>query len=46
VRGRLGHGTDALEYAEAAWRDFESYGEKAAAEIERTRELIAMIRGA
>lgn len=37
---------DALEYAEAALRGFESYGDRAAAEIERTRGLIAMIQGA
>lgn len=37
---------DALEYAQAALRGFESYGEKAAMEIERTRQLIAKIRGA
>ncbi|HEV2854341.1 MAG TPA: CHAT domain-containing protein [Thermoanaerobaculia bacterium] len=36
---------DALEYAEAALRGFEGYGEKAAEEIERTRQLIAKIRG-
>ncbi|MFL6262791.1 MAG: tetratricopeptide repeat protein [Thermoanaerobaculia bacterium] len=37
---------DALEYAEAALRGFESYGERAAADIEDTRRLIAAIRGA
>jgi tetratricopeptide (TPR) repeat protein len=36
---------DALEYAEAALRGFESYGERAATEIEKTRGLIAEIRG-
>ena len=36
---------DALEYAQAALRGFESYGEKAMEEIERTRQLIAKIRG-
>ena len=37
---------DALEYAEAALRGFESYGERAEEEIEETRGLIAAIRGA
>jgi tetratricopeptide (TPR) repeat protein len=37
---------DALEYAEAALRGFESYGERAGELIERTRGLIAAIRGA
>jgi tetratricopeptide (TPR) repeat protein len=37
---------DALEYAEAALRGFESYGERAAELIERARGLIAKIRGA
>ena len=37
---------DALEYAEAALRGFESYGERAAKDIEDTRRLIAKIRGA
>jgi tetratricopeptide (TPR) repeat protein len=41
-----GRRTDALEYAEAALRGFESYGERAAEMIERTRGLIAKIRGA
>jgi tetratricopeptide (TPR) repeat protein len=36
---------DALEYAEAALRGFESYGERAAEDIEDTRGLIAEIRG-
>jgi len=36
---------DALEYAEAALREFESYGERGAEMIERTRGLIAEIRG-
>jgi len=36
---------DALEYAEAALRGYESYGERAAAEIEETRRLIAAMRG-
>jgi tetratricopeptide (TPR) repeat protein len=40
-----GRGADALEYAEAALRGFESYGERAGAEIERTRGWIAAIRG-
>jgi hypothetical protein len=41
-----GRRADALEYAEAALRGFESYGERAAAEIEKARGLIAKIRGA
>jgi tetratricopeptide (TPR) repeat protein len=41
-----GRRADALEYAEAALRGFESFGERAAADIEKTRELIAEIRGA
>jgi tetratricopeptide (TPR) repeat protein len=40
------HRADALEYAEAALRGFESYGERAAEVIEKTRGLIAEIRGA
>jgi len=35
-----------LEYAEAALRGYESFGERAAEEIEKTRGLIAEIRGA
>ena len=41
-----GRRADASEYAEAALRGFEPYGEGAAAEIEKTRWLIAEIRGA
>jgi len=41
-----GRRADALEYAEAALRGFESYGERAAEEIEKTHGLIAAIRGA
>jgi tetratricopeptide (TPR) repeat protein len=41
-----GRRADASEYAEAALRGFESYGESAAEKIERTRRLIAEIRGA
>ncbi|HYU34319.1 MAG TPA: CHAT domain-containing protein [Thermoanaerobaculia bacterium] len=40
-----GRRTDALDYAEEALRGFESYGERAAEMIERTRGLIAKIRG-
>jgi len=40
-----GRQTDALEYAEAALRGFESYGERAEEAIEKTRGLIAAIRG-
>jgi hypothetical protein len=40
-----GRRVDASEYAEAALRGFESYGERAAADIEKTRGLIAEIRG-
>jgi hypothetical protein len=36
---------DALEYAQAALRDFEAYGERAASEFEQTQRLIAKIRG-
>lgn len=38
-----GRFSDALDYAEAALRNYESYGESAAAEIQMTRELIAKI---
>jgi len=38
------HRADALDYAEAALRGFESFGEKAAEMIETTRESIAWIR--
>jgi len=41
-----GRQVDASEYAEAALRGYESYGERAAAEIEKARGLIAEIRGA
>jgi len=41
---RANRQTDALEYAKAALRGFESYGERAAEMIERTRRLIAKIR--
>jgi len=41
-----GRRADALEYAEAALRGFEPYGEGAAEWIEKTRRLIAYIRGA
>jgi tetratricopeptide (TPR) repeat protein len=40
------HRPDALEYAMAALRGFESYGDKVAEEIESARQLIAQIRGA
>ena len=40
-----GRREDALEYAEAALRGFESYGERAKKMIEKTRGLIAEIRG-
>jgi len=42
---QAGRRADALEYARAALRGFESYGERAAAEIEKTRRLIADIEG-
>ncbi len=42
---RAGRCPDALQYAEAALKGFESYGEGAAAEIEETRRLAAMICG-
>ncbi len=41
-----GRRADALEYAETALREFESFGEKAASDIEAARRLIARIRGA
>ena len=40
-----GRRADALEYAEAALRGFESYGAGAAEEITEARRLIAAIRG-
>ena len=40
VAGRF---SDALDYAEAALRNYETYGESAAADIQDTRELIAKI---
>jgi tetratricopeptide (TPR) repeat protein len=40
-----GRRTDALDYAEAALRGFESFEERAAGEIEETRRLIAKMRG-
>lgn len=40
-----GKPADALEYAQAALRGFESYGERAAEDIEKTRGFIAKIRG-
>lgn len=42
---RAGRRTDALEYAEAALRGFESYGGRAAENVEKTQRLIADIRG-
>ena len=43
---RAGRREDALEYAEAALRGYESYADRAASEnIERTRWLIGKIRG-
>ena len=36
---------DALEYARAALRGFESYGESASEEAQRTRQVIGMIEG-
>jgi tetratricopeptide (TPR) repeat protein len=41
--GRL---PDAREYAQAALRNYETYGDRAAADIQRTRELIALIEQA
>lgn len=48
ARGFLyaGRREDALEYAQSALRGYETYGERAAAEIEETRQLIAAIREA
>lgn len=40
-----GRQADALKYAEAALRGYESYGERAAEKTEKTRRLIAEIRG-
>ncbi|MEA2601106.1 MAG: hypothetical protein QOF89_2098 [Acidobacteriota bacterium] len=42
---RAGRRTNALEYAAAALRGFESYGPGAAEDVEKTRGLIAEIRG-
>jgi len=42
---RAGRREDAREYAEAALRGFESYGDRAAEEIERTRGLVEALRG-
>ncbi len=41
-----GRASDALSYAEAALQGFESYGERAAQDSEKTCQLIAEIRGA
>ena len=38
-----GRFADAFEYANAALRNYETYGDRAAKEIQRTRELIAVI---
>jgi tetratricopeptide (TPR) repeat protein len=46
VLGITSRREDALEYAEAALRGFESYGGRAAEMIEKTQGLIAAIRGA
>ena len=43
---RSGRLVDALEYARAALRNFEPYGQGAAADIQRARGLIAQIEGA
>jgi len=40
---RAGRFTDAREYARAALRNFETFGPRAAAEIEETRQLLAQI---
>jgi tetratricopeptide (TPR) repeat protein len=40
---RAGRFADAREYARAALRDFESYGARAAADLEDTRRLLAQI---
>jgi hypothetical protein len=37
---------DACDYALAALRDFQSYGQGAAADVQQTQELIAMIEEA
>src|SRR5882724_11747885 len=42
----VGRFADALAYAEEALRGYESYGERAGAEVERTRGLIAEIQTA
>jgi hypothetical protein len=36
---------DALDYARAALRNFEMYGDRAAAEIEETKGLIQWLEG-
>ena len=41
-----GRFADALDYAHAALRDFESYGDRAAKDIEKARRLIAQIERA
>ena len=40
---RAGRLADAREYAYAALRNYETYGDRAAEEIQRTREVIAVI---
>jgi hypothetical protein len=41
-----GRPTDALEYARAALRGFQGYGERAAERIQGTQQLIARIQSA
>ncbi len=43
---KSGRFADALEYANAALRNFETYGEDAAEEIQKTHNLIAHIEKA
>jgi hypothetical protein len=43
---RAGRWQDALDYARAALRGFESFGARAAAEVQRTQRLIAQIEAA
>ena len=42
---RAGRLADAREYAHAALRNYQTYGDRAAADIQETQELIAEIEG-
>jgi len=43
---RAGRRPDALDYARAALRNYQTYGDRAAADIQKTQELIAAIEAA